>query len=329
MDGSKVEPLGGACRWGRGCAVVACTALTFLLGAQTPPTAEQAKPAEAPAVPASPYAGTQACQMCHEDIVKAFARNAHYIVEKDKGRGWQDKACESCHGPGAKHAESASATDIVNPSKRKPAEADRNCLQCHLNTPTQAGRIRSGHAKNQVGCTACHSVHKPGLGFGRFAPASRINEGCAGCHASVWAQFMRPYKHRLPEAAMSCVDCHNPHGSLRPRSLQTAHANEPGCFRCHGNLRGPFVWEHAPVKLEGCMSCHEPHGSANPRMLTRHEVRYVCLECHANLPSAATATGTLGGIPPAFHDLRNPRFRNCTICHQKIHGSYVDRTLLR
>src|SRR2546430_10607074 len=38
-------------------------------------------------------------------------------------------------------------------------------------------------------------------------------------------------------------------------------------------------------RFEGCGSCHEPHGSANPRMLTKQEVRFVCLECHANLPA--------------------------------------------
>jgi hypothetical protein len=27
--------------------------------------------------------------------------------------------------------------------------------------------------------------------------------------------------------------------------------------------------------------------------------------------------------------LNEPRFQNCTICHQKVHGSYADRNLLR
>jgi hypothetical protein len=62
-------------------------------------------------------------------------------------------------------------------------------------------------------------------------------------------------------------------------------------------------------------------------MLTRQEVRFVCLECHSNLPVANPPA--LGVVPPAFHDLRSPRFRNCTICHSKIHGSYVDGNLLR
>ena len=128
---------------------------------------------------------------------------------------------------------------------------------------------------------------------------------------------------------MSCVNCHNPHGSVLPGQMQTARANEPGCFNCHGDKAGPFVFEHAPVRLEGCQACHEPHGSANPRMLTRHEVRFVCLECHANLPSLSPVNAALGSVPPAFHDLRNPRFANCTICHQKVHGSWVDRELLK
>ncbi len=84
---------------------------------------------------------------------------------------------------------------------------------------------------------------------------------------------------------------------------------------------------HPPVRLEGCRVCHEVHGSANPRMMVRHEVLNLCLECHANLP--VPNPPALGVVPPAFHDLRDPRFRNCTICHQKIHGSHVDRNFLR
>ena len=105
-----------------------------------------------------------------------------------------------------------------------------------------------------------------GLGAPQMAA---INELCASCHTAEWAEFQRPYKHRLPEGAMSCVDCHNPHGSIQRASAQSFAANEPGCFRCHGNLRGPFTFEHAPMRLEGCTACHEPHGSANPRMLIR------------------------------------------------------------
>jgi DmsE family decaheme c-type cytochrome len=271
------------------------------------------------------YTGSETCQVCHEDIFKAFAANPHHAVEQDKRRGFAGRACESCHGAGEKHAESADATLIRNPLKLAAAEADKLCLGCHLNQPTHVGRLESSHARDQVACTGCHKMHSSSPLVARRA--TDVNALCAGCHLSVWAQFERPNHHKLPEGAMSCVDCHNPHGSIRPAMTQSFAANEPGCLNCHGDKRGPFTFEHAPVRFEGCAACHEPHGSANPRMLERHEVRTQCLECHAGLP--AVKTSVAGVVPPAFHDLRSSRYQNCTVCHQKIHGSYADRNLLR
>lgn len=273
----------------------------------------------------SPFAGSEACAICHEDISKAFAKTPHFLVNQDKKRGWDGKACESCHGQAAKHAESASAEDIRNPSKLAPAAVDKICLSCHLNEQTHAGRIQSSHAKNQVACTNCHKVHVPDALVARSITA--INIQCSGCHVNASTQFQKPFRHRVPEGAMSCVDCHNPHGSIRPKMMQTFSANEPGCLACHGDKRGPFTFEHAPVRFESCSTCHEPHGSANPRMVTRAQVQFVCLECHANLPTVKTNVS--GVVPPSFHDLRSPRFQNCTVCHQKIHGSHVDRNLLK
>jgi uncharacterized protein with PIN domain len=63
-------------------------------------------------------------------------------------------------------------------------------------------------------------------------------------------------------------------------------------------------------------------------MLDRPQVQQLCLECHSNLP-AVNSTRTIGVVPPAFHDVQSPQFQNCTVCHQKIHGSYVDRNLLK
>jgi DmsE family decaheme c-type cytochrome len=296
-------------------------------GAQpaAPPAAAQPT-GQAPFPPG--YAGLETCEACHEDIAKAFAKSPHNIVETDKKRGFAGRACESCHGPGEAHAESADPTKIRNPANLAAAAADKLCLTCHLNTPTHVGRLESSHAKDQVACTTCHKMHSNGGADLVVRAPNAINQLCSGCHQSVWAQFQRPNHHKLPEGAMSCVDCHNPHGSIRPAMTQAFGANEPGCLNCHGDKRGPFTFEHGPVRFEGCAACHEPHGSANPRMLTRQDVRFVCLECHANLPTANT-TGTIGVVPPSFHDLRVPQFQNCTVCHQKIHGSYVDRDLLK
>jgi len=56
--------------------------------------------------------------------------------------------------------------------------------------------------------------------------------------------------------------------------------NEEACLKCHSDKRGPFVYEHAPVRVDGCETCHMPHGSTNSRLLRRPVVFTLCLECH-------------------------------------------------
>ena len=221
------------------------------------------------------------------------------------------------------------AADIRNPAKLAAAEADKVCLSCHLNQPTHVGRIRAATPRTR--CAA-----SPATPSTRTAPTAwwRANRptstACAPCHQDVWASFQRPYRHTsCRRAPCRCVDCHNPHGTFEPRMLQTVSANEPGCLKCHGDRPGRLYMSTPRCELEGCMACHQPHGSSNPRMLTRQVVRLVCQECHSNFQALPAKGGTLGSIAPAFHDTNSPRFQNCTNCHQKVHGSYVNRDLLK
>ena len=289
-----------------------------------------AVPATAVSTSGKTYVGSDVCQACHQEIFDSFQKDPHKSIDLDKKRGRENHACEGCHGPGSSHVETVSADEIVNPAKLSVARIEETCLACHRNQPAHAGRIQSSHAKNSIACTACHRMHEKQPESLVARTAGAVNQQCRGCHLNEWASFQRPYAHRLPQNAMSCVDCHNPHGSFLPTQVRTFAANEPGCLACHTDLRGPIVYEHLPMRTEGCQACHEPHGSANPKMLIRAEVRFACLECHANLPSpAAKMASSIGVVPPSFHDLRSPRYRNCTTCHQKIHGSHVDRNLLR
>ena len=301
--------------------IVACVLLSAVPACAQAAAAQEKKAAEAP----SPYAGSEACAGCHEDISKAFAKNPHASL--DKNSRWTGKACEACHGPGAKHADSTSATDIVNPVRLQPAKADEVCLACHRNQPTQVGRLQGGHARSAIPCTSCHDMHKTGMqsAFVRLKQNQHVTELCSSCHRDAAAAFLKPHHHKVPEGAMSCTACHNPHGAFQSRNIRLASSGtEPGCLSCHSDKRGPFIYDHAPVRNEPCTTCHEPHGSVNPRMLTRQEVFYVCLECHANVSSAS-----FGSVPPAFHNMASPRYRSCTTCHVKIHGSNADRGLLR
>jgi len=321
---------------------------TFVLAlavSTNPGWSQDAKPAaDQPAAPkpadqsttsssaAATYVGSDTCEGCHDEIAAAFRKSAHRTIGTNSiSKKWEGQACEACHGPGSKHAESTSPDDIRNPSKLTAVAADKVCLTCHSSQDLHVQQIGSSHEKNDISCIRCHSVHQ-GAEALRPRKYADINALCASCHVTPMASFHQPYGHRITQNAMSCVDCHNPHGSILPASLQTVMANDVVCVKCHNNLRGPFVYPHAAVKLGGCISCHQPHGATNPKLLTRGQVRFVCIECHANVPAGIAVSkppNILGGIPPSFHNLTLPLFQNCTICHVQIHGSNLDRNLQR
>ena len=65
---------------------------------------------------------------------------------------------------------------------------------------------------------------------------------------------------------------------------------------------------------------HQPQPQLNlqylyPRLLKRSEVRFLCLECHADTP------GVFSPGTPSFHNLAQTSWQNCTTCHVNIHGS--------
>jgi DmsE family decaheme c-type cytochrome len=266
------------------------------------------------------YAGAEMCGVCHEDLSQAFAKTAHGQITRAAAGAWKGRECEACHGAGGTHAESGDAALIFRFRNAAAGRSSQACLECHSGQETQRGRLQGAHYRNSLDCVSCHSVHHSEK---RHLLTAAANDLCSSCHTGERAAFRRPFTHRLEQNAIECVDCHNPHGGPPPASMQAFAANETSCLKCHNDKRGPFPFEHAPVKIEPCTTCHEPHGSANPRMMARHDVSQLCLECHTlNMSNP-------GGPPPAFHDLRSARFRNCTICHSKVHGSFVNKDLLR
>ena len=175
------------------------------------------------------YVGSEACAGLSRRYLQRVSRRVHTTrLRPTKRRGFEGRACESCHGPAEKHAGSADAADIRDPAKLAAAAADKICLTCHLNQPTHVGRLQSSHAKDQVACTSCHKVHANGPNGLVVRKPAAVNELCASCHVNVWAQFQRPFHHKLPEGAMSCVDCHNPHGTIRPAMTQIFRRKRAG-----------------------------------------------------------------------------------------------------
>jgi DmsE family decaheme c-type cytochrome len=121
---------------------------------------------------------------------------------------------------------------------------------------------------------------------------------------------------------MSCSSCHQPHGSVTKALISHLTVNEQ-CTSCHAEKRGPFLWEHAPVR-ERCTTCHLPHGSNHDKLLTAARP-YLCQQCHSSSTAHSgqffradqTAAAALAG------GTQSPRIigRSCQNCHTQVHGS--------
>ncbi|HEY2843530.1 MAG TPA: DmsE family decaheme c-type cytochrome [Bryobacteraceae bacterium] len=281
-----------------------------------------------PAVHANDYVGSNVCRTCHPNVLATFFRNPHNKSLASGKEKPENTGCESCHGPGQEHvAAGGGKATIIAFSQLAPDKIVDACLRCHSQTLSRANIRRSEHTQRDIVCTSCHSIHSsPAPKF--LLAKQQQNELCYGCHTSVRAQFSMPFKHRVNEGFMQCTDCHNPHGSFaatwnmgaRPRMVDQAEGNEEPCLKCHIDKRGPFVYEHAAVRVDGCETCHNAHGSTNARLLKRPVTFTLCLECHNGLGGfGRRLDGPLN--PSATHNLADPRYQNCTTCHVRIHGS--------
>jgi DmsE family decaheme c-type cytochrome len=192
-------------------------------------------------------------------------------------------------------------------------------MKCHQFSEEHSNFARSRHNTNQVNCVSCHSMHR--AKEKDFLLTSKQPQLCYSCHLETKPDFSRPFRHRVNEGLMKCTDCHNAHGGFLMRQLRSTPTQDAVCFKCHAEKAGPFVFEHAAVRIEGCVICHTPHGSSNPRLLKRAQVNLLCLECH-------TLSG--GGLAPVGpnHD-QSQKYVSCTLCHVTIHGSNTSAVFFR
>jgi DmsE family decaheme c-type cytochrome len=260
------------------------------------------------------YIGSDICATCHADQVKKFADNPHSKLALT--HGGTGATCESCHGPGRAHVEGGGdVTKILQPSKMTAKQIDATCLTCHAGT--HPNFERSPHAKADVSCLGCHSVHQA-------APETALLKVdqpklCFTCHADTKPAFDMPFHHKVNEGLLKCSDCHDPHGTFQNNNLKTTADQNAICTKCHTETRGPFVFEHAAVKAEGCVGCHSPHGSQNARLLNVPYINQLCNQCHSPVSGS-----TVHGINAGSADVTP-----CISCHTMVHGSNVNPAFLR
>jgi DmsE family decaheme c-type cytochrome len=139
-------------------------------------------------------------------------------------------------------------------------------------------------------------------------------ELCSTCHRDKVAKLDRSGHMPVREGKLQCTSCHNVHGTTNVRLLRKGDSIAESCTSCHAEKRGPFLWEHAPVR-DGCVTCHDPHGSSNERMLVVKSPM-LCQRCHVAARHPSTVYDTL-----QMQTSVRVYGRSCMTCHPSIHGS--------
>lgn len=198
--------------------------------------------------------------------------------------------------------------------------------ESHYGTSLEEGEEIKGEA-----CESCHgpgSLHAENDGdkskIIRYSP-----ERCFICHVDKKVQFQLQYHHPVTEGQMTCMDCHEVHGEDAAfHSVTDLERSSEKCFKCHKEMKGPFVFEHDAMR-EGCQVCHEPHGGVYNKLLVADD-NALCLRCHWQ-SATNTVTGQIGGVP---HGTGAGNYfigagEECVDHHRTPHGSNMWRTFNR
>jgi predicted CXXCH cytochrome family protein len=187
-----------------------------------------------PEIEGATYVGNKVCSECHSNYTRVFLASPHSRLQVTQPKMAGLTGCESCHGPGSKHAAGGGGRGkfIVNPGKDAAA-----CFRCHLEVRAEYS-LPHHHPvlEGRMNCISCHDAHgsdikKPKGGLAM----ARLNENCSPCHRDQ----TRPFVFEHEALREGCTACHSPHGSVNAKLLLERDANL--CLKCHAQVQGTGV----------------------------------------------------------------------------------------
>jgi hypothetical protein len=199
------------------------------------------------------------CATCHATGYRAASVGPKNAIMK-ASMSEENVGCESCHGPGAKHASSRSKADIFNPRNATKAEADKVCGYCHIRGENELWHTAQGNPSEHLPHPVAGETYKAGQDdwtkwytdkfllpgvhaddpVNKNYPKTDLNNAFYIDEAATKSGYNEALKHHqqyqehlqtkhAKAGLLSCIDCHSSHG---PASKQVA-ANAT-CTGCHG-----------------------------------------------------------------------------------------------
>ncbi len=267
---------------------------------------------------------TQGCVKCHSGGVAAVGGAVHKHAIREHAVG-----CESCHGPGSKHAEryrgNAAPTGpdltIVNPAKLSRPLLEAVCAECHLG--------------------AVASVRLRGRGPDDFRPGMpladhRVDYRAAGDggRMTVTGHFEQLRQSKCyTSSQMTCITCHDPHAKEKPKDVAAHHRQQ--CMSCHepAKCKAPADSRAKTTPADNCVSCHMPKGDTDiPHLAFSHHR----IGIHTTKPQPPASAPTLEPIGDVSHLSDADNLRNLALAYlqagekqgyEKFAPAFADRAL--
>jgi hypothetical protein len=194
------------------------------------------------------------CLGCHAGRVEPGPTAQHPVLH-EKAIG-----CESCHGPGALHAElhrgkkSAGGEDltIVHPGRLPRELSEAVCAECHLGAPA--------------------AVHHRGRQSTDFRPGRPATDFRTEYRLAAPEEQMTVVGHveQLRQSAcyngspdLTCITCHDPHARERPADMTAYYRAR--CLDCHQThpCSVPEPDRRKSQPADNCAACHMPRGDTD------------------------------------------------------------------
>ncbi|MEW6426617.1 MAG: cytochrome c3 family protein [Thermodesulfobacteriota bacterium] len=230
-----------------------------------------------------------------EDACKACHRMEPADGDKEPRRP-QDSLCHSCH-----------ADEFARLKYRHVTTEQWRCLHCHNPEWVESETIPDTMVRYAV------------------TEIGDLSVVCYGCHEKEQEKYSAEHHIHGPVAEGGCHYCHNPHGSARPKFIQTNVTRL--CVDCHDLgeiLERPFV--HTILRKKGCTACHDAHASGFEYQL-RMDVVPLCFSCHRQIEKVGD-NHPLNRHPAHGKPYPNDKSKliTCVSCHNP-HGSDADKLL--